>query len=1150
MNKNLIAHLADIHIRLNSRFDEYKAVLDRTIGELKEIRPRRIVIAGDLFHIKINMTPKSTSIAGYFIKELSRIAPVDIILGNHDMNEKMKAQGNTIEPLIELMDNGFVIHKEDSEKKIPYFKTEYSYGIYFYKDSGMYQVEDDLVYGVFSMWDNEVVQLNEKDPNKKYIALYHNPIYGCKMDSGLVNKRDDSMNISEFANYDIVMLGDIHKYQTFKRKNDIIDEKGKIQTKELETAAYASSLIQQHFGEDIEKGFLVWNTDDLTHKRILVPNEHGFCKLYIKFGEDIYERLDDLYFSANEAKTKIKIEYEIKEEDFSAEKERQVIMKIKKLHGCESITLDAVFIKQNKDTGLIEEISDSKMEEEFEPILLKWMEENGFDLKEEVTELSREIDKETGFNEKRVKRMDWFINSLEIRNLFSFPDKSVIIDFDKMDGITGIFGDNFSGKSNIVRALIWVLYGKILGDGENYEAINIYSKSNTGYGDLFITIDSIQYRVYREIKAVKTKKGEVKCSYEVKFQFLKNEEWVDAEKEVGATEKTQSKQLIEETIGDFDDFTKVCLQTQGGKFDYLGLSQQPKNDLINKYVGLEIFRFRYDLANSRFKEIKNIQKHLGSIEAITQELDALNQEKNSLDLTLASEELEKKKNELENEKVNNEIIEISKKIVPIKEKINYTEESIDSSLKDVQSKIDSEKNKIEEFESWLSVNLKKDVPVEDPSEYNKFVLEGKLKDKRSKFDGNKKKYIEIETWIKSNPKKVEIDTTSLEEDLQTYRIAIIELENKKEISKGKKCPTCGHEEQKAVPEMEQKCTERIAKGKQSIEKVLAKINENKINIKHNNDFDRNVNVLDSIKNVLTVLQTEIEDVKKKLELCDKVSEIVSFNSEVDKKNSELKRFNSNVMSNEKLIIELNSKKQILADNKAAIESNAVYEDEISNLKDVQKSYKLAIYNLNNSIRDISSAIYMNVSKMNSLNEKIVSIKKAETDYKKYSIYLQAVHRDGIPSEIIRRKIPIINSKINNIISKIANFKVELSVKENGDIREFFFYNDDKSDKLSLSMGSGSQKFIATVAIRDALHFISSLTKPSFCAIDEGFDTLDSEKKQSIIDVLEYLKGKYKNVIIITHLSEIKDVVENVLQTHRHEYEENGEVKWYTELNVK
>ena len=67
--------------------------------------------------------------------------------------------------------------------------------------------------------------------------------------------------------------------------------------------------------------------------------------------------------------------------------------------------------------------------------------------------------------------------------------------------------------------------------------------------------------------------------------------------------------------------------------------------------------------------------------------------------------------------------------------------------------------------------------------------------------------------------------------------------------------------------------------------------------------------------------------------------------------------------------------------------------------------------------------YHSISNLDILKGKIESIDRAERDYKKYSIYLQAVHRDGIPSHIIRKKIPIINSKINSIVGKIANFKV-------------------------------------------------------------------------------------------------------------------------------
>jgi DNA repair exonuclease SbcCD ATPase subunit/predicted MPP superfamily phosphohydrolase len=1151
MNKNIIAHLADIHIRLNSRFDEYKSVLERTIDELKEIKPRRIVIAGDLFHIKINMTPKSTSIAGWFIQELSKISPVDIILGNHDMNEKIKAQGNTIEPLIELMNNGFVMSKKDANSKINYYKSGDYYGIYFYKDSGLYEVEDDIVYGVYSMWDNELIQLNVKEPGKKYIALYHNPIYGCKMDNGMENKRDDLLRITEFSNYDIVMLGDIHKYQSFKRKNHLI-ENGKFVEREVDSAAYSSSLIQQHFGESIDKGFIIWDIEKFTHKRIIVPNDYGFCKLRIKYGEDIEEKIKDLYFSADKKKTKVFIEYEEKEENFSEERERQTIMKIKKLHGCEIVTMDCVFIKENKNTGTIEEANDAQIEDDFETILVKWLEENGMlDCKSDVVDLSREIDKELSFIDKKTKRMDWEINSLEINNLFSFADESVIINFDKLDGVTGIFGDNYSGKSNVVRALIWVLYGKILGDGENYEAINIYSKSNIGYGDLFITIDGTQYRIYRQIKMNKSKKTEkITCTYEVKFQYIKDGEWKDAEQEIGATEQNDSKKLIEETIGDFDDFTKVCLQTQGGKFDYLALSQQPKNDLINKYVGLEIFRHRYDLANIRFKEIKNVQKHLGNVEEINREVLELETNNDLMNASVQNQEIEKKGNLSENDLINNKIIELSKQIIPIKNIVNLTEDQIFNKLCLLDFDLQKKDEQIKVIESWLESNSKKDIPVDNPSDYNKSIIERKINDSKLKFETDKKNYINIENWIKENPRKEEVDTTDLENKVQEYKLAIKELEHKRDVAKGKKCPTCGNEEQKADPILEKQCEERIVKGNESVNKLLGQINSYKSNIKHNNSYDKQVNSLSSLKNGLISLQAELKDLKSKFDLSDTISEIISHNNEVDKKTKEVKALYKEIVDGELSINELKNKRQILAENKSSIENNSILEKEIINLKEEQKTYKLAVYNLENSIRDLSGKIMVNVSQINTLKSRADSIKRAETDYKKYSVYLQAVHRDGIPSQIIRRKIPIINSKINNIVSKIANFKVELAIRESGDIREYFYYNEDKSDKLSLSMGSGSQKFISTVAIRDALHFVSSLTKPSFCAIDEGFDTLDSEKKQSIIDVLEYLKSKYKNVVIITHLPDIKDIVEHEIQTHRNEYEVNGEIKWNTKINVR
>jgi len=222
MAKNDLVHLSDIHIRFGSRHDEFRTVLQRTVEDIKTLKPRRIIFTGDLFHIKINLSPTAVEIAGEFLRNLSKIAPVDVILGNHDLNMQSLSQGNAISPIIELLDNGFIITKENPILPIP---SDGKNGIYFYRDTAFYDIDDEIVYGVYSCWDSNVLTLTEKKKNKKYIALFHGPIYGCVGDNGYEMKGDDLTNLSTFKNFDIVMLGDIHEYQAFERiEEKLIDE--------------------------------------------------------------------------------------------------------------------------------------------------------------------------------------------------------------------------------------------------------------------------------------------------------------------------------------------------------------------------------------------------------------------------------------------------------------------------------------------------------------------------------------------------------------------------------------------------------------------------------------------------------------------------------------------------------------------------------------------------------------------------------------------------------------------------------------------------------------------------------------------------------------------------------------------------------------
>jgi len=215
-----IAHLADIQIRFGSRHDEYRQVFGRLYEDLKIQKPDRIFVGGDLVHHKINMSPNSFELLAEFLINLSRIAPTDVILGNHDLNLQQLDQGDAISPIFKLGDmfepdgnkKSFIVSNKN-KKDIDFSKN----AVYYFPDSGFYEINDEIVYGVFSCKDNEIIELAEKEEGKKYIALYHGTVLGSRGDNGYELKGDNLMKLGTFDGFDMVMLGDIHEYQTFDR---------------------------------------------------------------------------------------------------------------------------------------------------------------------------------------------------------------------------------------------------------------------------------------------------------------------------------------------------------------------------------------------------------------------------------------------------------------------------------------------------------------------------------------------------------------------------------------------------------------------------------------------------------------------------------------------------------------------------------------------------------------------------------------------------------------------------------------------------------------------------------------------------------------------------------------------------------------------
>lgn len=1128
-----IAHLSDIHIRFASRHDEYRDVFYRLYEDLKKQKPKRIVITGDLNHLKVNMSPGSIDLASEFLINLAKIAPVDIILGNHDVNLQQKEQGDTITPIFKIADRfseltstekstkkAFIINKENSSS-INYDKK----GIYFFPDSGFYKISETLVYGVYSCKDNRILTLDKKEPNVKYVALYHGQLKGARGDNGYELVGDNLLNITTFNNFDVVMLGDIHEHQSFR---------------EDESMAYAGDLIQQDYGESVDKGYLMWDLETNSFKRRYILNDYGFAKITISKGELVEERIENIKFSNDKRKTKVYIVWEDFEENYSIEKEAQIGKLIKQKFGCEVVKVDFQEIqKTQKDNN---DVADSRNLETYLEQIETYLKETNPDEEnetiQEVLLLAQQIDKDLEICDKNEPVKYWDVDCVEISNIFSFPEKPIIINLSDMRGSVGIFGKNYSGKSNVVKAIVWGLYQHILGGGSAKKLVNIYTPSNKGYVKINLSIEGEKYFVKREVITKVDKKGESSNSYPIEYKKLivnesGNEIWVDEISDTKANLKVEVKQLILNAIGTVEDFTKVCLQTQGGKEDFINQDQQPKNDLVNKYLGLELFRDRYDYGNKTFNDVKKKQKELGDIVSLQAKVLEIETNISSMEKEYNILVEEKNKSEKEKEIIDEKIINISKSLKQYVSLLNgetdneqFITESINSNL----LQIEEDNKTLENLSNWVSVNFKKELPFDEKESAESLSFQ--LNMENNKFIKDKNSYIEVENWIKANPPRQLFSIEGVEENIQNINIEIASLKAKLPTFKGEKCPTCGHVTAEPNVEMYNKCLNDISEKTGLLNSYINTLNKHREDINHNKNCEIQDSNLQALKMSLTATKGVKDALIQKISLISQSQDIIKHNVLVENNNKQLQNLKNSIDYKHKIIEKLNSNLEKIKINKEYKSHNISLENELSDLQEQSKAYKFSIYGLSQQINNKNGDIRVEKNNLGNYNDKLIEVKSAEKIYKKYSLYLQAVHRDGIPAKIIRRKLPIINNKINSILSTIVNFKIQMSVNMKGDVMEEFYFSSDKSDMLPLAFASGAQKFISSVVIKDALHYMSNLIKPSLNIIDEGFGTLDDELISGIIIVLNYLKNKYKNVIIITHRNEIKDSVNHIIEAYK------------------
>jgi DNA repair exonuclease SbcCD ATPase subunit/predicted MPP superfamily phosphohydrolase len=557
-----VVHIGDIHIRLVQRHAEYLEVFSELYTQIdKTPDSTLIVVAGDIFHNKSDLSPESVRIASDFLKNLADRRPTILIAGNHDATLTNRNRLDSLSPIVSALSHP---------------------NLYYLIDTDSYIIGDVLFhnYSVFDEPENytpyATVPSIYKNQVSHTIGLYHGPVDGAITDVGysISNK---NVTIEKFNGLQMVMLGDIHKHQILQQFDDINDKP---------VITYCGSLIQQDHGENLRgHGYLYWDlkTKSFTHHEL--KNDYGFFTVEVNKGV----LTTDITNIPKKAILRVKCIESIQSEV------KSVLSEIKdKTEVAEVSYVRVDDSAEKQDLSSVAQVNIQSISDvEYQNTLIKTYFENKKIIVsdaelEKIYELNKSFNAELK-KEYTPKNIRWKPKIFEFDNMFSYGEGN-IVDFSKMNGVMGLFASNASGKSSILSALAFCLFDKCERTSKASSILN--SQKMTFKCKFNFEIDGVDYFIERNATSDKT--GNVKV--DVNFWKL-----LDGKKvSLNGEKRASTNDIIRDYIGTYDDFIFTTLSVQNSKDGgFIDMGHSDRKDLLVQFMGLNIFDKLNDIATKK-----------------------------------------------------------------------------------------------------------------------------------------------------------------------------------------------------------------------------------------------------------------------------------------------------------------------------------------------------------------------------------------------------------------------------------------------------------------------------------------------------------------------------------------------------------------------
>lgn len=711
-------------------------------------------------------------------------------------------------------------------------------------------------------------------------------------------------------------------------------------------------------------------------------------------------------------------------------------------------------------------------------------------------------------------------------------------------GVTAISGENGAGKSTIVDAFSWSLFGTRLHGlrNKNYIREGVDAKDKTVQVTSYIRVGNTDFMIKRKITS-----NEGACECKV---FSYNEEIGDWEFESGPA-VTHAESFIRSILNiDEKGFLSSVFIQQKQVDQIVSASPTERGQVIEKLIGVSAITESTKLAREESRALQRAADIIqpGSLEdekakvdefkiKVTTAKDNLKEVEETLK-TLEQELVVLRATEQAETELQNHLDSLNTSLDNVKKDDSYLKENLKNYTKILKdnSEISIDYKLKEIIEEELSESLEKEKAIQN--ELNNINIQitryASLFEETLNYDEIKAAYDEITDNYNDLMNKKSV----LDEALMGLKVKVKSVKQHLELLKSgaAECPVCGHPILNPEEEFK-KHTEEQNENKKEFKQIKEELTELEEAIsKIGNDKTQYEALLEKA----TEQVNSVDDFKKAKENKQtKEAELNSIQLVINKNREQLAEINAS--EKHKDLIEtarqqVTISEQRLKDNK---KERARLEKEISTLNVLPKStYKVLLNNLKEKEDLLVKTNIQKASLDGELKLIVEQAKQAVQDYKRCKEASENYER-------LHNQITIMNLTNQSLI-KFKEQRIKNSIPELTDIASEILarFTDNKFTQLILtdkfetfvitennvkrpvSQLSGGELSAAAIALRLAIALFLNNGQQHLLILDEVLTAMSSDRSQLILETITSLTNA--QIILIAHNDGINSFADKVV----------------------